>query len=326
MQPSAALRGVLLSALVALGPACEGAGPFSAQDASDPPGSAPEGPSAVGAAAGKVTGFVRSVEPSKGTLVLSGDVRLRLSASTSIDKGGDFTTLVEVLAAISAGTPVVCEAEGFVEAGVLVVQKIRFLKGGSCEACDSGDGDPDDPPDEEATESEMDGKVSSADPAGKSFRIVGGLKVRVLASTEVGSDGACGCKSLVDLDKALEAGLEIRAEIRGRIEGGVLIATRVRFEVVGGVKDDGGDDDDDDAPKTITGIVASVDLLARTCRTTDGKLIEIKSDSIIDLAGDLTSLADVALRLTLGIRVRVEAVGTPTAKGIIASKVKFLVG
>lgn len=224
MQPMAALRAALLAALMTLGGACEGVGPFSTQDAfQDPPGF--------------------------------------------------------------------------------------------------------DDPSADDSSTEMSGRVSSVDTQAKSFRIVGSVKVQLDGSTDLESDDECGCNDLGDIEKLLQAGLEIRAEIRGKFEGGVLFASRVRFEVVGTVEEDDEPDDDegDEGQKEIKGIVASVDLLARSCRTTDGKVIEIKSDSIIDLAGDLHALADVALSLTLGVRIRVEAKGKPTAAGLIASSAKFVV-
>lgn len=338
----------LMAAMVWIGTACEGAGPFSSETPSDPAGlPGPAAPTTTGTAEGKVLGHVKSVDPSKGTLILSGDVRLQLTLFSEIDKSGDFDTLAEVRAALQAGTPVLCDVDGFVEGGVLIVVKIRFVKDGSCDSCGSGSGgsgsgsggsDGSGAGSNDRSTAVIDGHVQKVDLVEKSVTLVGGLKVRIHSGPEFQSDEHCGCQNLDDVKKKMDAGFTVNADVRGVIENGGATAIRIRFEIVGdGPGDDDGDEEDDepddepddedpgddDGEVLVAGIVVKVDLLARTCRTSDGKLIRIASDSIIDLSGDVFTLADVALHLTLGIRVRVEAKGTPSATGLIASKVKF---
>jgi hypothetical protein len=423
MHRSPILLTALMAALVSIGTACDGAGPFAGEATpSDPAGlPGPAGPALAGTAEGKVLGHVKSVDPSKGTLTLAGDVRLQLTLFTEIDKSGDFDTLAEVRAALEAGTPVLCDVDGFLEGGLLIVLKIRFVKDGSCDSCGSGSGgssggsggsDGSGGGSSGRSTAVIDGHVQNVDLADKSVTLVGGLKVRIHSGTEFQSDEHCGCQNLDDVKKKLDAGFTVNADVRGAIENEGATAIRIRFEIVGGGKedDDGGEEDDepekvkslilavdlsarivtldngkklkiasdavievdghfrtlaevkaavdagikvwieadvklnlegllevtrcrfekddedpgdDDGEELIAGIVIKVDLLARTCRTSDGKLIRIASDSIIDLSGDVFTLADVALHLTLGIRVRVEAKGTPSASGLLASKVKF---
>lgn len=339
---------VLLAALLFLGAACEGAGPFgNAEAPSDPAGfPGPASPPLTGTAEGKVLGHVKSVDPSKGTLTLAGNVRLQITLFSEIDKSGDFDTLAQVRAALEAGTPVLCDADGFVEGGVLIVVRIRFVKDESCDSCGSGSDSSSGGSggssssgggSSERSTAVIDGHVQKVDQSDRSVTLVGGLKVRIHSGTEFQSDEHCGCQNLDDVNKKMDAGFTVKADIRGTIENDGATAIRIRFEIVGGGQDDDGGDDDgegeeDDKPEDhgddegevlVAGIVAKVDLLARTCRTSDGKLIRIASDSIIDLSGDVFTLADVALRLTLGIRVRVEAKGAPSASGLIASKAKF---
>ena len=422
MQRSPILLTALMAALVSIGTACDGAGPFAGEATpSDPVGlPGPAGPTLAGTAEGKVLGHVKSVDPSKGTLTLAGNVRLQITLFSEIDKSGDFDTLAELRAALEAGTPVLCDVDGFVEGGVLIVVRIRFVKDGSCDSCGSGSGsseggsggsDGSGAGSSNRSTAVIDGHVQKVDLADRSVTLVGGLKVRTHSGTELQSDEHCGCRNLDDVKKMMDAGSTVNADVRGEIENGGATAIRIRFEIVGGGQedDDGGeeddetekvkslilavdlsarivtldngkklkiasdaviesgghfrtlaevkaavdaglkvrieadvklnlegllevtrctfekdeDDDGDKGDEIVTGIVVKVDLLARTCRTSDGKLIRIASDSIIDLSGDVFTLADVALHLTLGIRVRVEAKGTPSASGLLASKVKF---
>jgi hypothetical protein len=71
---------------------------------------------------------VKAVDPSTGRLTLAGNVRLQITLFSEIDESGDFDTLAEVKAALEAGTPVLCDMDGFVEGGVVVVVRIRFVK------------------------------------------------------------------------------------------------------------------------------------------------------------------------------------------------------
>ena len=396
----------LMTALVSIGAACDGAGPFSSEATPrDPAGfPAPTGPTSTGTAESKVIGHVKSVDPSNGTLTLAGNVRLQLTLLTEIDQSGDFDTLAEVRAALAAGTPVLCDVSGFHEGGLLIVMRIRFVKEGGGSAGSGGESTA-------RSSAVIEGHVQSVDPAEKSITLVGGLKVRSHSGTQLQSDERCGCQNLEDVKKKMDAGLTVHADVRGTIENEGATAIRIRFEIVGGepageegdesenvkalivavdlsarivtledgkklkiasdavievdghfrtlaevkvavdagikvrieadvrlnleglleatrcrFEKDGADPGDDGGEELVVGIVAKVDLLARTCRTSDGKLIRIASDSIIDLSGDVFTLADVALRLTLGIRVRVEATGTPSANGLLASKVKFTTG
>ena len=418
MRQSPIVLAAVMAALVSIGTACDGEGPFaSTEDPSDPSGlPGPAAPSLTGTAEGKVLGHVKAVDPSKGTLTLAGNVRLQITLFSEIDKSGDFDTLAEVKAALEAGTPVLCDVDGFVEGGVLIVVRIRFVKDGSCDSCGSdSDGGSKDGSDgtggvsAQRSTAVIDGHVQSVDRTDRSVTLVGGLKVKTHSGTEFQSDEDCGCQNLDDVKKKMDEGFTVEADVRGTIESDGATAIRIRFEIVGGGQGDDEDEEDDepetvnslivavdltarivtldngkklkiasdavieagghfrtlaevkaavdagikvrieadvrlnlegllevtrcsfekdedDGEQIVTGIVVDVDLLARTCRTSDGKLIRIASDSIIDLSGDVFTLADVALHLTLGIRVRVEAKGTPSASGLLASKVKFVTG
>jgi hypothetical protein len=429
MRPSPIVVGARFGGRGWLGGGCDGASPFATTDApSDPSGlPGPAGPSLTGTAEGKVLGQVKAVDPSTGRLTLAGNVRLQITLFSEIDESGDFDTLAEVKAALEAGTPVLCDMDGFVEGGVVVVVRIRFVKGGTCDSCGPGpEGDSEGGSDgsggsggsgggrsDNHSTAVIDGHVQEVDLADKSVTLVGGLKVKTHSGTEFQSDEDCGCENLEDVKKKMEAGFTVNADVRGTIENDGATAIRIRFEIVGGGQgdDSGGEEDEqekmnslivavdlnarivtlesgkklkiatdavieagglfrtlaevkaavdaglkirieadvrlnlegilevtrcsfekeandsgNDAEGIVTGIVVKVDLLARTCRTSDGKLIRIASDSIIDLSGDVFTLADVALRLTLGIQVRIEAWGTPSANGFLATKARFTTG
>lgn len=423
---------VVAFATLAITLACDGGGPL-ANDANplppDPPSQLPAGFAALeGAAEGKFLGYVKEVDPVKGTLVLAGGLKVQLTNLSLIDKGGELTTLAAVKAAIDAGIPVLCETDGFLDLGIVIVIKVRFDKDPNCGGCSGGE-DPEDPDAHgpnggssapNTSSAEFGGHVVKVDPVKKTFVIVGGLEVRIGPETTMDSENGCECESLDEVAQWMDQGVTVNARIRGAVKDGVTTPVWITFQLLeqksdgdpGDSDEDGtGSDDDagketkgtvvavdldarvvtllggkkikvatdalirldgdfltlakvkaavdagikvrieavvevgvggilevtrcrfvkdDDDPKdgivVVSGIVASVDLLDGSCRTTDGKLIKIGSDSIIDLTGDLLTLADVALRLTLGIKVRVEAEGLMSAETLIASKVKFLLG
>lgn len=437
------LLAVPVSLMIALMIACDGSGPLATDTTPQPPGPPTELPAGFaaleGAAHGKVIGHLQSVDPVKGVLVLAGGVKVQLTTLSLVDKGGDLTTLAAVKAALDAGIPVLCEADGFLDLGILIVVKIRFVKDPKCSSCDSDD--PEDPgsndsggsspPSPNTSTAEFGGHILKIDTVKKSFVIVGGLESQIGPETVMDSENGCECESLDEVKAWMDKGVIVNARIRGKVQNGVTIPKTITFQLLshpdgdpdggdsdgddgndggqgketkgsvvavdldarivtllGGKKikvasdaliqldgdfltlakvkaavdagikvrleafvvvnlagilevtkcrfvkddghsdggDDGSDDPKDDGLVVVTGIVASVNLLDGTCRTTDGQVIKIGSGSIIDLTGDLLSLADVALRLTLGIKVRVEALGILSADALIATKVKFLVG
>lgn len=64
------------------------------------------------------------------------------------------------------------------------------------------------------------------------------------------------------------------------------------------------------AKRVVAGTVATVNLVNRTCTTTDGVVIRLGSHT-----------AEVADALTLGARVQIDAEGIPTAEGLIVTEV-----
>ena len=95
-------------------------------------------------------------------------------------------------------------------------------------------------------------------------------------------------------------------------------------------RDDDHDDDDDDFDDDhdfdddeVEGIVASVDLAARTITTGTAWLIRVESDAMIEADGDILTLAEVATRLTSGAPVRVEADGAMVDGVFVATQAKF---
>lgn len=448
MRRSPILYSTMVAAIVALAAACDSSAPLAIEnDPVEPvlPGGLPAGYAAPeGAAAGTVVGLVQSLDPFTGTLTLAGGVKVQLTTLSLLDPGGDLTTLAAVKAALDAGIPVLCDVDGFLDLGIVIVATIRFDTSpcGSCgghggddgseEPPGSGGSGGNSPPSPNTSIAEFGGYILQIDTSKEMFVIVGGLEVWADRETVVTSENGCNCETLSDVKNWMDQGSTVNARIRGLVQNGITTPKSITFQLLGdpgghggsddgndegegketkgtvvavdlnarivtllggkqikvatdalillgsdflslarveaalaaGIKvrieaivvvnaagilevttcrfvqdegardggDDEGHDDDpkDDGPKDdelvlVSGIVASINLLDGTCRTTDGKVIRIVSGSVIDLTGDLLTLIDVALRVTLGIQVRVEALGILSVDTLIASRVKFLI-
>jgi hypothetical protein len=216
------------------------------------------------------------------TIILGGNVEVRVTGSTVIDAGGDLTTLEEVLAAIDAGIPVRIEIDGTFADGVITAFHVRFETDGVG-----------------AVDDEVHAMVAAVDLDARTVTLVDGRAIRIATDALIETDG--DFLTLAQVAAALASGLDVRMEADlGPITDGVRDATSAEFE---SDQADGPDDDDDE----IHGIVAAVDLAARTVTLVDGRVFRVASDSAIETDGDFLTLASVADALAAGLEVRVEA-------------------
>jgi hypothetical protein len=191
-------------------------------------------------------------------------------------------------------------------------------------ACDGGTGpaglDDFDAPDGTASRA---GTVESAslspgDPSEGLIVLEGDILVRITGETDIDEGG--DFVNLTDVLNALEDGTRIRIEFEGEVEDGVITAIEIRFESDDDDDgendddeddDDEGDDDEDDDDEEdldeVHGFVAAVDLAARTITLTDGRLLHISGDDLIEGDGDFLTLADVSSAVAAGLEVRLEA-------------------
>ncbi len=347
-SPKFFLRPVILAAVL-LATACsdsDGPTATSVPDVPNPtqPTFFPEGGTpAVGTAQMRIVGYVEEVDPFRGTLTLSGKVRLQITRDTWIQSTG-VTDLAAVLAAIQKGKVVLGDAEGFLENEVLIVVRIRFEENGRCDECGVL---------KQWSVVDLVGYVWRVDTAQSSFDVLGHMTTQTGPFTAFVPDEECGCGDLDGLKSFMEKSLIVNAFVHGTVRTGILHAAKIKFQIVGGCdgkgddgdgKDDGGGggqggggkgggDDDDDGKddgkddgelKTIVGIVAKVNILKGTITLVDGTVIKLTGDTIIDTAGHVLSLLDLSIKLALGVKVKVEALCLPAVDAFVAVKLKLL--
>jgi len=312
---------LMVAATLFLGTACDGSNPLSPGESGNPdlPGSG---------SSFHESGTIESASPSGSdpshlTIVLGGNVEVRVTDTTVIDAGGDLTTLDEVLTALDAGIAVRIEIDGTVADGVVTATHVRFETDGAGAADD-----------------EVHALVAEVDLSARTVTLADGRAIRVASDALIAADG--DFVTLAQVATALAAGLEVRVEADlGPITGGIREATSAKFESdqADGPGDDGGagnggndggngDDPGNGAGENdfdeVHGIVAAVDLASRTVMLADGRLLRVATDAAIEPDGDFLTLTSVADALAAGIEVRMEADLGPIGEGVReATSAKF---
>jgi hypothetical protein len=165
---------------------------------------------------------------------------------------------------------------------------------------------------EEASgEVEFEGIVTVADPGAGSVSLAGGLEIRIVEGTEIemGSNGDNHLRSVAAVAEAVAAGRAVEAEGEGVEEvPGVLIATKVEFEV---------EDDVEDIPgaQEFEGQVVSVAVAARTFSLASGMVLTLGDGINFDPEGDVHSLQAMADAVAIGAFVRAEGHAVSTGSG-----------
>jgi len=168
---------------------------------------------------------------------------------------------------------------------------------------------------------EVHGIVAAVDSRARIVTLQDGRAVAIPSDALIDATG--DFRTLSDVEAAIGRGLEVRVEADLRASGGANPeVTSAKFET-----DDPGanptDPNDDAGIDEIHGFVASVDLAARTILTTDGGVLRIVSDALIDAKGDILTLAGVQAAVQQGVIVRVEADGGLENGAFVASLAKF---
>ena len=316
---------VAVATLILQGAACDGSNPLApdAPGGTDLPG---PGTSFHQSGATIESASLSNADPTQMTIVLGGDVQIRVTGETVIDAGGDLTTLDQVLSAIDAGIPIRIEVDGTLVDGVVNATHIRFETDGSSSSGGNGSGGGGD---DGISQDEVHGIVAAVDLGARTVTLADGRTLRVGTDAQIEADG--DFRTLAEVVAALAAGLEVRVEADlAPATGGVREVRSAKFESDQadgpGGRDDGddvGDDDGDDLDE-VHGIVAGVDLGARIVTLADGRVLRVDSDARIETDGDFRTLAEVAAALAAGLEVRVEADLAPATGAIRdVTSVKF---
>ena len=165
---------------------------------------------------------------------------------------------------------------------------------------------------EEASgEVEFEGLVTVAHPSAGRVTLAGGLEIRIVEGTEIetGSSGDKHLRSVAAVAEALAAGHTVEAEGEGVEEAaGVLMATKVEFEIEEGV-------DDIPGAQEFEGQVVSVAVGAGAFSLANGLVLTLSDGLAFDPDGDLHSLQAMADAVTAGAFVRAEGHAVPTGSG-----------
>jgi hypothetical protein len=329
---------VAVATLILQAAACDGSSPLApdASGGTDLPG---PGTSFHQSGATIESASLSNADPTQMTIVLGGSVQVRVTGATVIDPGGDLTTLGQVVSAIDAGIPIRIEVDGTIVDGVVNATHIRFETDGSSSPGGNGSGNGGD---DGIAQDEIHGIVAAIDLGARTVTLADGRVLRIESDARIESDG--DFRTLAEVAAALAAGLEVRVEADlAAATGGVREVTSAKFE--SDEADGPGDDDDEDdnsgpgngdddnsgpgndddgfGDDEVEGIVASVDLAARTVTTTSGRVIHVATDALIEADGDILTLAAVALRLSTGATIRVEADGATEGSIFVATQAKF---
>jgi len=147
----------------------------------------------------------------------------------------------------------------------------------------------------DATE-EFEGQIISADPENGTFTLVNGVTVEINTETTIEADG--DLFSLEAVRNALESDSEdfVRAEGEGFVQGGIFKASNVEFEL-----DDDVDDENNDID--FVSVVQNTDLQNQRFTLSDGRVIQVNEQTVIEDDGDFLSLQEVSDALQQGIIV-----------------------
>lgn len=149
---------------------------------------------------------------------------------------------------------------------------------------------------------EFEGLVQSVNLEQSTFMLRNGRTVRITGDTDFG--GETDLTSLAQVAEHLEAGHEVQAEGKGRVDGDVFVASVVEFEV----------DGDGSASNKVhfEAYVSGVNLETGTILLRDKRVIQVPDTVEIDGSGDYFSLAGVKEALELGQTVIVDGTGIET--------------
>ncbi|HJU86728.1 MAG TPA: hypothetical protein VJ788_05105, partial [Gemmatimonadota bacterium] len=219
------LLSLLAAASLLLGTACQESSPLGPGETGNPD---LPGPDTSFHESGAVeSASLSGSDPSRMTIVLGGNVEIRITGATVIDPGGDLTTLEEVLAAVDAGIPVRIELDGTVSDGVITASHVRFETDGVGTADD-----------------EVHAAVAAVDVGARTVTLADGRAIRIASDALIETDG--DFLTLAQVAAALASGLDVRVEAHlGPLTGGVREATSAKFESdrADGPDDDGDEDD-----------------------------------------------------------------------------------
>lgn len=143
---------------------------------------------------------------------------------------------------------------------------------------------------------EFEGQIISADPENNTFTLINGVTVEITPETNIEADG--DLFSLEALRNALQTGSEefVRAEGEGFVQGGIFKASNVKFEL-----DDDVDDENNDIE--FVSVVQNIDLQDQRFTLSDGRVIQVNEQTVIEDDGDFLSLEEVADALQQGVAV-----------------------
>jgi len=143
---------------------------------------------------------------------------------------------------------------------------------------------------------EFEGQIISADPEKNTFTLVNGVTVEINPETNIEADG--DFFSLEAVRNALQSESEdfVRAEGEGFVQGGIFKASNVEFEL-----DDDVDDENNDID--FVSVVQNIDLQNQRFTLSDGRVIQVNEQTVIEDDGDFLSLQEVSDALQQGIPV-----------------------
>lgn len=153
------------------------------------------------------------------------------------------------------------------------------------------------------TSREFEGRVQSVNVEQQTVTFVNGRTVYLTENTQFDDDQYT---SLESVQRALENGIQIWAEVEGTVQNSRFMVSEIEFE----------DEDDGTADNVeFEALISSVNISANTFTLGGGAVIQINEDTIIDESGDYLTLQAVSDALSQGIRVEADGEGVPSSSG-----------